>query len=150
MERPTSRRPLPERAWALALSILLLAGMVAAQRPDEAPGEVRAVVQSQIQALAAEDARQAFELADPQVRAKFGSAQAFMEMLRAEYPMIQHPASMLFMAPEADGGVAFQRVRLTDARGSTWMLTYLLSRDDQNHWRISACMVAPDKPVITV
>jgi len=111
---------------------------------------VQQVVQQQLQALATQDAMQAFALADSEMRTQFGSAEAFLTTVREQYPMLMHPASVLFLKPETDGTVAMQKVRLTDDDGASWSLTYLLNRQTDNQWRISGCVVTPEgKQVLT-
>lgn len=111
---------------------------------------VQQVVQQQLQALATQDAMQAFALADNDMRTQFGSAEAFLTTVREQYPMLLHPASVLFLKPETDGSIAMQKVRLTDDDGSSWSLTYLLNRQKDNQWRISGCVVTPEgKRVLT-
>ena len=111
---------------------------------------VQEVVQQQLQALATQDAMQAFALADSEMRTQFGSAEAFLTTVREQYPMLMHPASVLFLKPETDGTVAMQKVRLTDDDGASWSLTYLLNRQTDNQWRISGCVVTPEgKQVLT-
>jgi hypothetical protein len=133
-------------AWALALAGALIGGVLAADLPKEEVGRVRDVVQQQLRAFAADDAGKAFALADPAIRSKFDSAEHFMAMVRAHYPMVHRPASVTFLKPESDGNMAFQRVRLTDSAGTAWLVTYLLQRQQDKAWRISACLVVPDTP----
>lgn len=129
--------------WALLFALILgTAAMFASAAPrhHEDPG-VREVVQSQLQALASEDATKAFALADPALRTRFGSAEAFYATVREQYPMVLRPASVLFLRPESDGSVALQKVRLTDTEGFDWVVTYLLNRQDDRQWRISGTLV---------
>jgi hypothetical protein len=104
---------------------------------------VQQVVQQQLQALAAQDAMQAFALADNDLRTQFGTADAFLATVRDQYPMLMHPASVLFLKPETDGRIAMQKVRMSDEDGASWTLTYLLNRQQDNQWRISGCLVTP-------
>ena len=130
--------------WILGLA--LLGAALAAELPAGDAQSVRQVVQQQLQAFAANDAQRAFALADPGIRSKFESADEFMAMVRSQYPMVHRPTTVLFMKPEADGATVFQRVRLTDAGGAGWVATYLLHRQKDRQWRISACVVVPDGP----
>ncbi|HEY8356756.1 MAG TPA: DUF4864 domain-containing protein [Ramlibacter sp.] len=144
-----SRLRSPATAWsllflAIVLGAVLSVGMPQA-RPD--PSGVREVVQQQLTALAAEDAGAAFALADPMLRTRFGNADEFLAMLRAQYPMVVHPASVLFLKPQSDGSMALQKVRLTDNDGSSWMVTYVLNRQG-DRWLISACVVTPEAPQV--
>lgn len=147
-ERPSRLRS-PSTALALLCASVVLGAALSVElpstRPD--PAGVREVVQQQLQALAAHDAGTAFALADPGLRTRFGNADEFLAMLRAQYPMVVHPSSVLFLKPQSDGAVALQKVRLTDADGSGWMVTYVLNREGER-WLISACMVMPDTPQV--
>jgi hypothetical protein len=138
-------------AWTLVFSAVL-GGAVFASAPHRAataavvaPGNdvVRQVVEEQLHALASQDAMQAFALADQDLRSQFGTADAFLTAVREQYPMLLHPASVLFLKPESDGTIALQKVRLADEDGSSWTLTYLLNRQHDNQWRISGCVVTP-------
>ena len=102
------------------------------------------VVQQQLKALATQDALQAFALADNDMRTQFGTADAFLATVREQYPMLMHPASVLFLKPETDGTIALQKVRMSDEDGAAWTLTYLLNRQHDNQWRISGCVVTPE------
>ena len=152
--QPRHRHPRPGvgLAWSLVFSAVL-AGAVFASNPPQrqlrAPSEsathvVRQVVEQQLHALANQDAMQAFALADQDLRTQFGTADAFLATVREQYPMLMHPASVLFLKPETDGATALQKVRLSDEDGSSWTLTYLLNRQQDNQWRISGCVVTPE------
>jgi hypothetical protein len=148
--RATSPRLSTLRMGAALLAIWLTVAMSlwASQDPSLSEAEqrgVQSVVQSQLAAFAAEDADRAFALTDPDIRTKFGDAEHFMAMVRAHYPMVQRPASVLFLKPESDGTFVTQKVRLADASGEGWVATYLL-RKEARDWRISACVVVPDAP----
>lgn len=136
-------------AWSLALAALLLGAGFAADLPNPLaarqvqPQVLQQVVQNQLQALAHENAGAAFALADTELRTQFGTPEAFLATVREQYPMLMHPARVLFLKPETDGSVAMQKVRLTDEEGESWSLVYLLNRHD-DQWRISACVVTPE------
>lgn len=145
----------PATAWSLAFCAVLM-GAVYASDPPQAAAPTRAastqvvqqVVREQLSALASQDALHAFALADPDLRTEFGTAEAFLATVSEQYPMLLHPASVLFLKPETDGAIAMQRVRLSDDEGSSWTLTYLLNRQHDNQWRISGCVVTPEGPRI--
>ena len=142
--------------WALLFSAVLMGAVYASDPPQATPSRaaaaevVQQVVQQQLQALAAQDAMQAFALADNDLRTQFGTADAFLATVRDQYPMLMHPASVLFLKPETDGTIAMQKVRMSDEAGSSWTLTYLLNRQQDNQWRISGCVVTPEgKQILT-
>lgn len=150
-DSPPSRLRSPATAWTLLFAAILLGGVFAAGTPQAKPDDsgVREVVQRQLQALAAQDAGTAFALTDPGTRTRFGNADEFFAMLRAQYPMVMQPANVLFLKPQSDGSMAMQKVRVTDADGSNWMVTYVLHRQGEG-WLISTCVVAPDAPQVMV
>ncbi|HET8745376.1 MAG TPA: DUF4864 domain-containing protein [Ramlibacter sp.] len=135
--------------WSLAFAALLFAGVFAAGVPqgvaqrNAASQALQQVVQQQLQALAHENAGEAFALADTDLRTQFGTAEAFLDTVRTDYPMLMHPASVLFLKPETDGTIAMQKVRLTDEQGESWSLTYLLNRERGEQWKIAGCIVTP-------
>jgi hypothetical protein len=139
----------PAFAWPLLFSAMLMGAMYASDPPQATPSRaaarqvVQQVVQQQLQALAAQDAMQAFALADNDLRTQFGTADAFLATVRHQYPMLMRPASVLFLKPETDGTIAMQKVRMSDEDGASWTLTYLLNRQQDNQWRISGCLVTP-------
>jgi hypothetical protein len=151
---PRQRRPLrsPATLWSLLFSAVLVGAVFASDPPQAAAttsrsatvAVVQRVVQQQLQALSSQDAMQAFALADPDLRTQFGTAESFLATVREQYPMLLHPASVLFLKPETDGSIAMQKVRLTDEDGSSWSLTYLLNRQQDNQWRISGCVVTAE------
>jgi hypothetical protein len=145
----------PATAWTLAFCAVLMGAVYASDPPQTpsampAPGTqvVQQVVREQLTALASQDAMHAFALADQDLRTQFGTAEAFLATVREQYPMLLHPTSVLFLKPETDGSIAMQRVRLSDDAGSSWTLTYLLNRQQDNQWRISGCVVTPEGPQI--
>ena len=106
---------------------------------------VRTVVQSQLAALAKDDAARAFSFAAPNVRQAVGSAPAFMAMVRSSYPAIYRPISVAFLKPEGKDGQAIQRVQMLDADGDAWLAVYSLALQKDKTWRITGCQVVADK-----
>lgn len=137
----------PMRRRLLAGLLLCLAQIApAAPLPDLQAREVRATVQGQLDAFAANDARKAFSFAAPSVRERMGTAERFMAMVRSGYPAVYRPASVTFLVPEAlPDGTVVQRVQMTDARGTPWLATYTLQLQKDKSWRISGCDVQAHK-----
>jgi len=138
-------------AWSLLFSAVLGGAVFAsnpgAGSPASAAGAtdvVRDVVEQQMHAFAAQDAMQAFALADHDLRNQFGTADAFLATVREQYPMLMHPTSVLFLKPATDGTIALQKVRMSDDQGASYTLTYLLNREGDNQWRIAGCVVTPE------
>jgi hypothetical protein len=123
----------------------LMFAVGAAEVPLSAEREVRKVVQGQMDALAKDDARKAFSYAAPGIREKFGSPEAFLSMVRKQYPVVHRPAAVAFLKAQTDGESVIQRVQMTDQAGAQWLATYQLDRQKDGSWKISACVVLPNK-----
>ena len=157
MQYPPSSIPQPSRrprgwrgltaTWSLLFSAVVMGAVYASGPPQPAATRaaaaevVKEVVQQQLQAVATQDAMQAFALADTDTRTRFVTADAFLATVRERYPMMAHPSSVLFLKPRTDGTVALQKVRVADEEGGAWTLTYLLQRQQDNQWRITGCVV---------
>jgi Domain of unknown function (DUF4864) len=101
------------------------------------------VIQAQLNAFAADDAKRAFSYAAPTIRAQFGTADNFLAMVRQGYPMVYRPANVTFFKPELISGTLIQTVQFADLEGGEWVATYHLERQRNKAWRISACVVEP-------
>ena len=136
----------------LAASFAGLVGVANAQSAavsgDEAKA-MRAVVEAQLAAFAADDAKRAFSYAAPSIREMFGTPDRFMAMVRAGYPVVYRPASVIFLVPLRSQGQLFQGVQMTDTGGSLWLATYRLERQPDGNWRISGCDVQPSSGKMT-
>lgn len=110
---------------------------------------VRAVVESQLAALAAGRAERAFSYASPSIQAQFGNANSFFEMVGRSYPMLIWPASISFFRPEATERSVVQQVQFRDRDGARWKALYELQRQPDKSWRINGCVVAPDDDAST-
>ena len=106
---------------------------------------VRAVVQAQLEAFAADNARQAFALAAPGLQTQIGTPENFMAMVRSSYPVVYAPASVVFLKPESQDADVIQRVQMTDSRGKPWLAIYSMQRQKDKSWRISGCVVVESR-----
>ena len=137
--------------WSVGL-LIALAGASAARADELSVAEtknVRAVVQAQLDAFAADDANRAFSFAAPSLREVFGSAEKFMAMVRSSYPVVYRPVSVAFLVPEAVGAEVVQGVHFTDGRGGLWLAIYHLQRQRDNSWRISGCQLVESRATTT-
>ncbi|MEO6854906.1 MAG: DUF4864 domain-containing protein [Rhodoferax sp.] len=130
------------RSLATALAALLLSvSALAAPLSTQEVKNVRAVIQAQLAAFAADDAVKAFSYAAPNVRKSVASAEHFMAMVRGQYAVVYRPASVAFMQPERDGDMVVQPVQMSDAEGVAWLAVYTLQRQKNKQWRITGCFV---------
>ncbi|CAN5509437.1 DUF4864 domain-containing protein [soil metagenome] len=125
---------------------LIQGSAVAAGLADAEAKEVRATVQAQLKAFAADDARRAFSFAAPNVHEMFGTPDNFMAMVKSAYPMVHRPSSVAFLKAELqDTGEVLQRVQILDGAGDSWLATYALDRQKDKSWRITGCAVVQNK-----
>ena len=127
--------------------LFALAGLATGARaaPDVSAADakaVRAIVEAQLAAFAADDAEKAFSYAAPGIRAMFITAERFLSMVRDGYPVVYRPASVTFLKPEWIDSKLLQRVQMTDTAGAPWMVVYELERQSDKSWRIAACVAA--------
>jgi hypothetical protein len=110
---------------------------------------MRAIVQAQLDAFAADDAKRAFSHAAPAIREMFATPDRFLAMVRSGYPVVYRPARVTFLHPLRIEGRWVQGVHLTDAAGDLWLATYRLERQPDESWRISGCDVQPSSGRMT-
>jgi hypothetical protein len=129
--------------WAIALAAAI--ALPAAAEPVSASDTkaVRAVVEAQLAAFAADDAKRAFSYAAPAIREMFGTPERFVAMVRAGYPVVYRPATINFLHPVWVDRQLVQGVHLTDGDGTLWLAIYRLERQPDKAWRISGCEVQP-------
>jgi hypothetical protein len=128
----------------LAVAVLF-AFSVAAAAADVARKDaeaIRAVVSEQLDAFARDDARRAFSLATDGIRARFGTAEAFLDMVRTEYPVVYRPRNIEFDQPVVIENEVMQPVRMIDAEGAAWIALYPMARQRNGAWRINGCQLA--------
>ena len=142
------------RAAATLLLSVALAFAVPPARAVEpvSPGErqeIRAVVEAQLAAFAADDAALAFSYAAPAIRSMFQTPERFLAMVRAGYPAVYRPSGVVFLHPVRVEAELIQGVQLTDAAGALWLAVYRLERQPDTSWRINGCDVQPSSGRMT-
>lgn len=128
------------------LAAFALAASFAAQAAPVSKGDtkkIRSVIQAQLDAFARDDAQRAFSYAAPGIRKMFGSPERFLAMVREGYPVVYRPASVGFLAPEANGATVIQAVEMADRDGTLWVAVYQLERQRGGAWRITSCELMP-------
>ncbi len=126
----------------MVLALLLLGAAAAAPAAEVSDADakaIRGVISEQLEAFARDDAARAFALATGGIRERFGSAEAFMEMVRTGYPVVYRPTTVQFEAPAVVAGEVIQPVRMTDAEGQAWIAFYPMQREAGGRWRIDGC-----------
>ena len=144
MRRPAWRFP-----WIVLLLAHLLAPVLVARAvpaADLTQGEtraIRAVIEAQLDAFEADDAKRAFSYASPGIQQQFGTPEHFLAMVRGQYGVVYRPASVSFLQPQRVDGAVSQGVRMTDAAGVSWLVLYLMEQQRDKSWRIAGCEAVP-------
>jgi hypothetical protein len=133
--------------WRLFAMILLLAGLIGSPTVHGATMEItgqdaqaiHAVVQSQLDAFAEDDAAKAFALSTVSTRTLLGSADNFLRMIKYEYPPIYRHRRAIFLPPHMVDGAALQIVRLTDRENNVWVAIYRMAVEPDGKWKIDGC-----------
>jgi hypothetical protein len=141
MFKPSVRRTL---LALIAFGAIAGGAAVADGISDSDARSARAVIEAQLEAMAAGDAARAFSYASPSIRMQFGDASRFMAMVVQGYPMVIRPADIAFLRAEAHDDMVMQVVYLRDHAGRSWLATYQVQRQSDHSWRINGCVVAPD------
>lgn len=100
---------------------------------------IQAVVQSQLIALANDDADRAFALTTVSTRAIIGNADNFLQMIKEEFAPIYHNRRAIFSPAEIIEGDMLQVVRITDDENHVWVAIYRMERDEDGYWKIDDC-----------
>src|SRR5215469_11932135 len=127
------------RAFLFAAA-LLIGFALPANAGDEVTA-AQAVIRSQAEAFARDDAAAAYSYAAPTIRAMFPAPDAFMAMVRRGYaPVYRHKSFEFGEGRAADGQVA-QQVRIIDAEGLPWDAFYTLERQSDGSLMITGCIL---------
>ena len=133
--------------WRLFAMILLLAGLsgpptiygASVEITGQDAQAIHAVVQSQFDAFAEDDAAKAFALSTDSTRNLLGSADKFLRMIKYDYPPIYRHRRAIFLPPYMVDGAALQIVRLTDRENNVWVAIYRMAVDQDGKWKIDGC-----------
>ncbi len=144
-------RALSRRLFLFACAAVAMLSLPARAQPVSAGDTqaIRSVIEGQLEAFAADDAKRAFGFAAPSIREMFGTPDRFMTMVKTGYPVVARPASVSFLAPLRVQGQLVQGVHLSDAAGALWIAIYRLERQPDKSWRISGCEVQPSSGKMT-
>ena len=105
-------------------------------------GPIRETIQSQIDALLADDFARAFTFASPNIKGIFGTPENFGAMVKEGYPMVYRPAQVEMGDLREIAGNLWQRVRVVDQAGAAWYLDYMMIETAEG-WQINAVQLLP-------
>ena len=134
--------------------VTLLAAVVAAptlgasqsqvEQPSAAVQEaIVTVIQAQLAAFRRDDGAAAFSYASPTIRAKFGSVENFMAMVRGGYAAVYRPQLVEFLEARVIQGRTGQAVRFVGPDGKAVIAVYWMERQPDGTWRIDGVQLVP-------
>ncbi len=126
---------------AIAFFLLGFLAICAPARADEAAA-VQEAISGQLQAFAHDDAEAAYRFAAPAIREKFTDASAFLAMVKSAYPAVYRHRSAEFGAEARVGERVRQSVVFVDADNVVWTGVYVLTRQDDDGWKIEGCALS--------
>lgn len=134
-----------------ALAALLMLGAAAPAKADadlSAADEqaIRATIEAQLDAFRADDAERAFALAAPRIQWRFSTPEAFITMVRTQYPVVYRPARFGFRAVRTEDAVVVQLVEMWDDQDQYWIAAYQMLRAEDGTWRIGGCALMRPPP----
>ena len=124
-------------------AVLLAACLALPAAAQEGP--IRETIESQMEALQADDFARAFTFASPNIKTIFGSPENFGAMVSQGYPMVHRPSAVTMLELREVAGNLWQRVMITDEAGKTHMLDYQMV-ETADGWQINGVQLlrAPD------
>jgi hypothetical protein len=130
------------KAFARLVAIALL--MVFATFPVRADDEsdVRSVIESQLNAFAADNGAEAYSFAAPIVKQAFPNVDNFMAMVKGGYKPVYRNTAREFQKLEPDGlGRPAMRVVLTGEDGVRYEAFYSMEKQPDGSWKIAGCII---------
>ena len=128
----------------LGLYVVLAALLGAPALAQEQP--IQSTITAQIEAFKADDFERAFTYASPTIHQMFQTAQNFGGMVATGYPMVVNPAQVEMMDLRTVGGALWQRVRITDQKGESYLLDYQMVQGPDG-WLINAVQLQKSNDV---
>ena len=86
--------------------------------------EIKSTIQAQLNAFQDDDFISAFEIAAPNIRSMFGTAERFGAMVQKGYPMVYRPSDVLFLTLKKFEDEIWQKIEIRDAKGQYHVLAY--------------------------
>jgi hypothetical protein len=112
-------------------------GIAMSKRAADDLNAIRGLVLAQLEAFAAGDAEAAFALLAPRMQARFASAEAFLDVVRAHCreALVAHRVQF-GTVPPFQRPASYQPVLLTDAEGRRCLASCHYSHDEHG-WRVT-------------
>jgi ketosteroid isomerase-like protein len=125
--------------------LVLILGFALANVPLRAAGDqdaIRNVIESQLNAFAADDGEKAYSFAAPVVKMVFPQVDQFMAMVKRGYQPVYRNRDRFFGDVFQDGlGRPAMRVVLTGEDGKKYEAIYTMERQQDGSWKIAGCVI---------
>jgi ketosteroid isomerase-like protein len=132
---------MPNTLARLLLIISALLFTFAHARADT-ESDVRTVIESQLNAFAADEGATAYSFAAPIVKMAFPTPEHFMRMVKGGYKPVYRNTSREFQKMETDGlGRPSMRVILTGEDGKRYEAFYAMEKQPDGSWKIAGCVI---------
>jgi hypothetical protein len=122
----------------------LSVGARAAEDPALGAAEraaIRSVIESQMAAFRRDDGVAAFSYAAPDIQAKFGTPEIFMDMVRTGYAAVYRPRDVEFLEALVDNERIVQPVRMVGPDGEAVIALYHMEQQPDGRWRIAGVVL---------
>lgn len=119
--------------------MLTLAVMRATEEYDQDAQKIQEVILAQLNAVAHDDAEQAFSLTSSTSQNSLGNPDNFMQLLRYEFPMIYRHRQVTFDDYDISVNHATQVVHFTDEKNAVWIAVYQMYREKDGKWKVAGC-----------
>ena len=123
-------------------AIFLIAILIGFAFPARAADDVAAaqtIIRAQEQAIARDDAANAYSYASPVMQTIFGQPDVFMQMVRKNYAPVYRHKKFEFGEGRASGGNIAQIVYIIDTYGDEWEALYTLEKQPDGNLKITGC-----------
>lgn len=104
---------------------------------------IRQTIEGQIAAFKADDADLAFSFAAPMIQDRFGDASRFVAMVKRGYMPVYRPRQVEFSDLLDVRGKPTQRLVVVGPDNGVFSAYYMMERQTDGSWRISACILRP-------
>jgi hypothetical protein len=125
----------------LSLGVLFVALVhpaLAGSPPSSAEqGAIRAVIESQLAAFRSDDDVRAFAYASPTIRARFGTPEVFMTMVRDGYQAVYRARQVEFRELRLIDGTPVQEVLLVGPDDRPSIAAYVMELQADGSWKIN-------------
>jgi hypothetical protein len=137
--------------WVFLLCALAPATLAGArgELTEADKGEIRKVINAQLEAFQRDDGDKAFSYASPGIKRAFGSAENFMKVVKGNYLAVYRPRAIKFLELAVIKGAPIQVVQLLAPDGSVQVAFYTMQRQADKIWKIDGCELAPANALST-